>query len=334
MAISNELLSTTLYDIRDKEVDNLYKRTAFLDSCRKLNGVETISGGIKIQRALSFFEHSSLTQLVNGYEPINLSVADTMVPAIYDWTDLVQPVVISEKEESENSGELAIIKILEARMRNVMSHFKRDVNKQILQGGVTAASNLNTLNGVLTGGFLENSAVGTQTGVVGGLSKATAPTRGWSNQFGDAVDAFGTNGLAQMYQIHSGMTNVTAMGQFALAIASGAGFQNYKRVIQANERYVDLKTLDAGRMALAFADGVVEQDLDMPASAGADEEYTMYFLNFDGIKLVIHGDYDFAVKPFETIPTHALRTARVCWKGQLVADHLGSQGVLVDGNTF
>ena len=318
MAISNELLSTTLYDIRDKEVDNLYKRTAFLDSCRKLNGVETISGGIKIQRALSFFEHSSLTQLVNGYEPINLSVADTMVPAIYDWTDLVQPVVISEKEESENSGELAIIKILEARMRNVMSHFKRDVNKQIL----------------LTGGFLENSAVGTQTGVVGGLSKATAPTRGWSNQFGDCVDAFGTNGLAQMYQIHSGMTNVTAMGQFALAIASGAGFQNYKRVIQANERYVDLKTLDAGRMALAFADGVVEQDLDMPTSAGADEEYTMYFLNFDGIKLVIHGDYDFAVKPFETIPTHALRTARVCWKGQLVADHLGSQGVLVDGNTF
>jgi hypothetical protein len=31
MAISNDLLSSTLYSIRDTEVDELYKKVAFLD---------------------------------------------------------------------------------------------------------------------------------------------------------------------------------------------------------------------------------------------------------------------------------------------------------------
>jgi hypothetical protein len=53
MAISNDLLSSTLFSIRDSEVDELYKKVAFLDGVRKAGGVETESGGIKIQRPLS-----------------------------------------------------------------------------------------------------------------------------------------------------------------------------------------------------------------------------------------------------------------------------------------
>ena len=38
MAISNDLLSSTLYSIRDGEVDELYQKTAFLDNARKNGG--------------------------------------------------------------------------------------------------------------------------------------------------------------------------------------------------------------------------------------------------------------------------------------------------------
>jgi len=59
MAISNDLLSSTLYSIRDGEVDELYKKVAFLDGVKKAGGVEVEKGGIKIQRPLSIQEHST-----------------------------------------------------------------------------------------------------------------------------------------------------------------------------------------------------------------------------------------------------------------------------------
>jgi hypothetical protein len=114
MPISNDLLSSTLFSIRDSEVDELYKKVAFLDGVRKAGGVETESGGIKIQRPLSIQEHSTITQLATGYEPVSLAVNDVLRPAIYDWADFTAPIVVTKKEELENSGEYAVVKIVEA----------------------------------------------------------------------------------------------------------------------------------------------------------------------------------------------------------------------------
>jgi len=53
MSISNELLSSTLFSIRDGEVDELYQKVAFLDHCKCAGGQIAEDGGIKIQRPLS-----------------------------------------------------------------------------------------------------------------------------------------------------------------------------------------------------------------------------------------------------------------------------------------
>jgi len=50
--------------------------------------------------------------------------------------------------------------------------------------------------------------------------------------------------------------------------------------------------------------------------------------------MVIHKDGDFAVSPFEFISGTTARAAQVYFKGQLIADHLGSQGVLINGDVF
>jgi hypothetical protein len=159
MAISNDLLSSTLYAIRDAEVDQLYRKTAFLDLVKSAGGIEYEDGGIKLQRPLSVVDHSTITQLATGYEPVSLAVSDVLKPAIYEWQDFVAPVVITKKEELENQGEKAIIKIVEARMKNVMGMFRRELNKQILAGTSTVMSNMSSLNGfTLTTGFLEEGA--------------------------------------------------------------------------------------------------------------------------------------------------------------------------------
>ena len=59
-----------------------------------------------------------------------------------------------------------------------------------------------------------------------------------------------------------------------------------------------------------------------------------YFLNFDGVKICMHKDADFAVSPFEHISGTTARAAQLYVKMQLIADHLGSCGILFDGDTF
>jgi hypothetical protein len=103
------------------------------------------------------------------------------------------------------------------------------------------------------------------------------------------------------------------------------------------ERFINEKTLDGGRMQLAFGGAVVEQDLELGftynASTGA-APLSGYFLNFDGVKLCMHKDADFAVSPFEHVSGTTARAAQLYVKMQLIADHLGSCGVLFDGDTF
>jgi len=332
MSISNDLLSSTLFSIRDGEVDELYKKVAFLDGIRKAGGVESEPGGIKLQRPLSIAEHSTITQLASGYESVSLAVSDVLRPAIYDWNDFVAPIVITKKEEMENSGEYAIVKILEARMKSVMGMLRRELNKQALVGNSTVLTGLNTLNGDVGSGsitgFLEHLASGSQTNVVGGVSKATfSATPGWQNQF---KNAGGTLGMDDLYDLYIAANSVSASGDISQLIMSADAFAQYRNLLFAQERYVDSSKLDGGRMALAFNGALAEQDPVMGFASSVAGNVDAYMLNYDGIKLVFHSEGDFAVSPFEHVSGTTARAAQLYVKCQIVADHLGSQGVLIN----
>jgi len=328
MAISNDLLSSTLYSIRDSEVDQLYRKTAFLDLCKQYGGMEYEDGGIKIQRPLSVVDHSTITELPTGYEPVSLAVSDVLRPAIYEWSDFVAPIVITKKEELENQSEKAIVKIVEARMKNVMSMLRREINRQILAGSSTVLTTLGTLNGeASTTGFLEAGAPApaTQTNTVGGLAKNTLNVPGWFNAFRQGAAGTIVDDLTQIYQ---DCNQFSPFGDVQAIIANPATFAAYKAALFTNERFIDSERLDGGRLRLAFAGAVVEQDNEMPANAGAATRFSAVLLNFEGIKMVMHPDGDYAVGPFEHISGTTARAAQLYWKGQLIADHLRGCGIM------
>lgn len=344
MPISNDLLSGTLFSIRDKEVDELFQKVPYLEYAKKLGGIEYEDGGIKIQRPLSVTNHSTITQFATGYEPMSLAVSDTMQPALYDWCDFGAPIVITKKEELENQGEKAIIKIVEARMRNVMGLLRRELATQVVGGNSTVLTALNSLcgdpvSGVATG-FLQQglpTAAG-QTNTIGGLNRALVPDgAGLFNRSGTAAAAFGTNGIRVMQSLGAETMARAPMGEVKLILASEAGFANYRRTLFANERYTDPKaTGNAGYMALAFGNSAVVQDVFMPGAALLDTGVatSMYFLNFDSIKFVIHKDADFAVSAFENVSGTVARAAQIYWKGQLIADNLSGCALLSNGEVF
>ena len=348
MAISNDLLSSTLYSIRDGEVDQLYQKTAFLDNAKKQGGVEYEDGGTQIQRPLALENHSTATLIQSGYEGVDMSVRDVMRPAIFQWSDFVAPIVISRREELENSSEKAIVKILEARLRSVMSMLRKEVNKQILRGNSSVLTTLNTLNGHASStGFLEAETTAYQLAsgnTVGGISKQSFPNAtGWLNQAEWVQGAFGTYGIQKMQQMAIKAGSVAPMGEIDTILLSEAAMANYRRALFNQERYINEKTLDAGRMQIAFGGAVVEQDLELgfdvtsqSLDSGGPKTAPLsgYFINFDAIKMVMHKDADFALSAFENVSGSTARAAQLYCKMQLIADHLGSCGVLFDADTY
>lgn len=344
MPISNDLLSSTLYSIRDKEVDELFQKVPLLEYAKKLNGVEYEDGGIKIKRPMSVTNHSTITQFATGYEPMSLAVNDTMQPAQYGWQDFGAPIVISRKEELENQGEKAVIKIVEARLRNVMGNNRRECNKQLVAGNSATLTNLLSLAGDAisgaTTGFLQQGAptAAGQTNTVGGLARSLVPDGfGLFNRSGTAAGAFGTNGIRVMQELSAQTMARAPMGEVQLVLATELGFSNYRRALFVNERYVEPnKVGNAGRLELAFGNAVVIQDVYMPLAADLDTGIanSMYFINFESIKLIIHKDADFALSPFIDVPGTTVRAAQLYAKMQLIADNLSGCAVLYNGEIY
>lgn len=332
MAASNDVLSTTLAHIVEAETEALYQNTAFLSNARKMGGFKVEEGGSKITVPLDLIEHSVSTAHTTGYEPVTTVAQGTLVSASYDWALASSTISISEKELLENRGEKAIVKILDTRSRSVMRRMGRELNTRIIAGSTgTAFDAVGSLNGYLEPIKRYDGLGGPyQSATVGGVSKATYQTSpGWQNAFGDVAGDFSANGLAKMRSIQTDILLRGSRGPCDLIILSEAAMNNLRSALFSQEQYVSEKDLDGGRQVMTFGGSKVDLDLAMPTAS-----ISGYFLNFNGLYLAVQDGADFAVSPFVDLQGYLVKQAKVVWMGQLVAEHLGSQGVLHDAETY
>jgi hypothetical protein len=348
MAISNDILSSTLRILLDEEVDQLYQATPLLDKMRERGGIATYDGGQKLDVPLILEEHSSITQLDSGYEPVNLAVKDALRNASFNWCDFVAPIVITRAEELSNKGERAIIDIAEARMKSVMGLLKREVEKQILANASSVLTNLNTFNGLsvtgtgapggeTSGGFFDNQSFGGQTGTIGGLSKGSFSRL--QNQFSNAANALSIDNMTDLYL--DCQLNTPDGSAPDLIIGSPAFYSAYKSLLFDKERFMDEKVLDGGRLSLMFHGAQVHAD---PFLGGSVQNpgvavsgtglISAYFLNTKYIKLGFDSAAQFEMDDFEHITGYAARSANVYTRMQVYVEHLASQGLLVDADAI
>jgi len=330
MAISNSILSSTLRILLDEEVDNLFKSTPLLSEMKRSGGLETFDGGQKLDCPVILQEHSTITQLSNGYEPVNLAVKDALRQASYNWCDFVAPVVITRKEELSNKGERAIVSIAEARLKSVFGLLQREVDKQLVANSSTVLTELNSLcdtqGAANRDGFMQASAFGAQAGSIGGLDSATFAT--WQNQHVESA-AFAVGDMVNLYincQAYS-----PGNGQPNLIIADDVAYQAYKAAITTNERFMGDDDLDLGRLTLAFHGARLYFDPEAPTNvlnvAAANRLFRMYFLNTDYLKLAFDTDAQFELEDFEHVSGYASRSANIMTRMQMYVNHLACQGL-------
>ena len=331
--VQHDILASTLRILRDKEVDNTFRIIPLVDAVNTLGNVEDVDGGSYIDSPVILTDHSTITQLTNGYEAVSLAVKDPLRTATYSWCDATAPVVITRKEELSNKGERAIIRIAEARLKQTMGMFKREIEKQLIAGSSTILTDLQTLNGIdgATGWF-EELPFGSQQNTVGGIDKS-AFTSSWQNQVRNGT--FLANGLQTMQQLLIDCQQYAPEGDVDLILASPISYGLFKDQLQNQERYTSMTEVRnmAGRLALEFngASMFIEPNLGFTGSGGTP--CSMYFLNSRLFQIYFDRDAKFALGDMESISGYAARSSQIAVRMQICTSNLSGQGVLVNAET-
>jgi hypothetical protein len=195
------VISTTLQLLRDKLIDNSFLSHPLFRAIEQAGNLVKVSGGLRVEQPVIFGEHSSITELSNGFEPVSMAVTDPFQSAKFEYSNFTQPIILSAVEKAANKGDLAVVNILESKMKNVMLGLKKEVSKQVMVGNSTSLTTLQTLNGMTTAagsGWLEGVAAASQQNSVGGLSKATYQAQNWFNNFFDSAAGFDLSHLDQL----------------------------------------------------------------------------------------------------------------------------------------
>ena len=333
---TQSIISTTLQLLRDKLVDNSYLAHPLFRAIESAGNLVKVSGGLRVEQPVIFGDHSSITQLSNGFEPVSLAVTDPFQLAKFEYGNFVQPIVLSAVEKAANKGDLAVVNILESKMRNVMISLKKEVSKQIIRGDSAVLSDLQTLNGMGVGGgtidttgWFEEAAFGAQgANTVGTLSKLTYQAQNWQNQ---VVQAGGALALSHLDNLFISCQQYHPSGQFPdILLMSPNMFAAFQALQQSSVRYIsegDRSGLDRDMVAM-WRGAKIYVEPNLGFTNGAGSPVSGYALSSDMFQLYADVDGFFTVGDLIPVPGTATECAQVFNRMQLVTGHLASHGVI------
>ena len=341
LTVDNELLSATSIEAASEARDMRHLSQPFLNELARVHGEGSPSkgSGHKWIGSMQTELHSSPIKRTTGYEQMNLTFSGVLSPMVLTPAEVSYPIGISAVEEDLNGGDLQTIELAGRRSKAVMSAAKRQFEKHMIQGDVAQYDDFLCLNGAATTstGILEATAYGSQTKVIGGFSKAQhSALPGANNQYFDIGSSFNNAGLTGLYRtiIKSKARATDDLGGLTV-LCSEKGLENYKRTIQASERYMvtsnDSK-LDATSLNLMIHGLPARVSTNMPSGV------SFYVVDLNAIYFywskVIRDGY-FSMSDFTPVGTgYAVRVSEILVRGQLWVESWGSSAVLANGDTF
>ena len=277
MAFANtqitDILATTIENRSRKIADNVTNNNALLSRMSQRGKIKTFSGGHKIMQELSFAENSN-AGWYSGYDILPVGVSDVISAAEYEIKQCAVPVIISGLEQLQNSGREQMIDLMESRLQVAESTMSNMITEGLYSDGTGAGGKqIQGLGAMIP---LDQGAGTEYGGIAGGTYTF------WQNQLSNQTAANGLDASKiQGYwnQLYSEM--VRGADQPDLIMCDGTVWNTYVASLQANQRFSNTNTGDAGFTSVKFmgADvvldgGIYNGNFGTGAPAG-----TAYFLN-------------------------------------------------------
>ncbi|WP_232289856.1 phage major capsid protein [Burkholderia pseudomallei] len=279
-------MTTTLRNRTGKVADNVTKNNALLYRLRRRGNVKTVSGGRTIVQELEYAENGTFKRY-SGYEALNISPSDVFTGAEFNYAQAAVAVSISGLEQLQNSGEDAIIDLLESRIKNAEKTLVNNIALDCYSDGTADG-------GRQIGGLQLLVSATPTTGVVGGIDASTSIGSFWRNTAFSAVTNGGgaaTSANIQSYMNRVYVQQVRGTDRPDLIIADNNYFRLYLESLQTIQRITSNEMGEAGFDSLKYMSSDVV--LDGGFGGGAPQN-TMFFLNTDYIYFRPHTERNFA----------------------------------------
>ena len=262
-----------------------------------------------------------------------------MTTAFYPWRELGGTISISRLEERKNSGEAALLKLLEKKIMQAEMSMKEAVNTQLIQGTVSSATFIdgNDQKDLLPLGYFFRSAKGTNptTSSVGNISSATYPF--WRH---NVVDL--TSGAPTGYDVSVTVNTRAGLKTYLyrawnLASRGGDGsgpdiilmdmvsYETYEMALDASKQYQDVTMAELGFDSIKLKGGTCIWDElvpDMYTGTTAITKGSAFMLNSKFYKLVIDEETDFITTPFVEPENQTAKTAKILFMGNATVSNM------------
>lgn len=312
MAFANvsDIVATTIENRSRKVADNVTKNNAVLSRLEK-RGRKPFSGGRLIYQELSFSENAN-AGWYSGYDLLPVSAQDVISAAQYDIKQAACPVTISGLEQLQNAGKEQMIDLIESRISVAESTMANLISGGLYSDGSAAGGKqIDGLNAAVSA----TPAAGTYGGIVPGTWTF------WQNK----VSAPATLTLASMNAIWANLNR--GMDRPDLIMVDGANWSTYMGLLQANQRFTDSSTADAGFPSVKFMDADVVLDGGI---GGFCPLRTAFFLNTKYLHYRPHSAREFvALSPNRRYAINQDAEVQIlAWAGNLTTSNRSLQGRL------
>ena len=301
MSISTELLNTTFADLRGPLVNSFVRSNELFDALDKKARMP-MEGGTYIERSFSGGAPARGVGVYVGDELLNMTRRQQIRKYQVEPHRLVVAINIPKRELNQNSGKLAVIRLIEQYPQSTMEAAKADINKFLLTGvsrglvfQTSELSGMLTLNGQfssgigtgVTNGLLDFEAIGSQTDTVQGVAKSS--TYFHYNQYND-ISAWSSNGITQLRKTYRQCAHYAGgPGKGPdLVIMDDDTFTNFEDSRRDNVRVsiVDEKIDKSNTLGLSIGLAEVHSSIDLDRS-----DFTAATAPADGVTYMLNTDY-------------------------------------------
>lgn len=316
----SEIVTTTIESRSGSLADNVSKNHALLDRLEKKGKRKPVSGGRQIIQELEYGENGTFNWY-SGYDPLNISPSEVFSAAQFDWKQASVAVSISGLEELMNSGEEAIIDLLESRIENAERTMKNQMGGAVYGDGTAAGGK--AIGGL---GLLVPDAP--TAGTVGGINRATW-TFWQSKKFGAVADGGGAATTANIisYMNRLWLQLVRGTDKPDIVLADNNYYRLYMEALQPQQRFTSADMAQAGFESLKFQSADVVFDGGI---GGACPVNHMFFLNTDYIYLRPHAKRQYVPLAPDRFSTNQDAMVKLIgWAGNMTLSGAMFQGALI-----
>lgn len=303
-----ELAASTMEFYHKTFVDNIFKKHALMDHLKQGGGVKLYPGGRSIRVPL-MYRTSTSTQRFSGTDTLDLTYQDTLDAAEYNYKMYNQSIVFTLEDELKNSGQPAVMSLLEAKIKQAEMSLSEAINTDLFSG-TEADDDILGLDSIIS-----------TTSELGGISGTTYSW--WQGN----VDSSGeTLSFSDMRTIKNSCNNGSGGSNVSIIVTTQTLFEKMHSLLTANYQMNPIvkeskRLADAGFTSLEFEG--VPVVYDEAATSGS-----VYFINKDNFKLGIHKDANFARRKKAEPTDQHLAVEHIVLMAQTVVDRRKSLGLL------